>query len=208
MIQVYKWQTGVPSPDLNETLRYMGVRGKMTADARTQALYELMPLVNKGIQRVKDRAVSRGCYAQVPIEIIDDEHLIIIEETVCSKSLARHLKGCHTAFLMAATIGIEVDRLIRTYSRISSADCLAIDAAGSAAVEWVCDELNEMLCDLVSTEGKKLRRRFSPGYGDFPLSYQRSLIKILNLPITIGVTLNDSLMMSPTKSVTAIIGIE
>jgi ribosomal protein L40E len=200
MIQVFKWQTASPVPNLAETLRYMGVRGEPTP--------ELIALAEKGIEKVRAAAVCRGCYARVPIEVPDDRRVIIAGETVITGSLAKHLHGCGEAYLTAATVGIGIDRLIRTTAAVSQAECLAIDAAGSSAAEWVCDELNEELGQTASREGKALRRRFSPGYGDFPLEYQRSFMRLLDLSKNAGITLNDSLLMSPTKSVTAVIGIE
>lgn len=200
MIQIIKWQTGVPSIDKSETLRYMGVRARITP--------ELEALSEKGIRRVTDTAVCRGCYARVPVETLNEAHLTIAGESIESHHLARLLRECNEVFLMAATVGVQVDRLIRATASISPAECLAIDAAGSAAVEWVCDKLNEHLLQLANTEGKTLCKRFSPGYGDVPLEYQKSMSKLLNLPLNLGITLSDSLMMFPTKSVTAIIGIK
>jgi cobalamin-dependent methionine synthase I len=52
-----------------------------------------------------------------------------------------------------------------------------------------------------------LRPRFSPGYGDLPLELQTNLFKVLDCQHFIGLTLNDSMLMSPSKSVTAIVGL-
>lgn len=197
---IIKWQAGTPVIDKKETLRYMGVRAKIT--------HELETLADKGIKRVQNSAICRGCYTRVPFEKLDETHISIAGEVLESRHLARHLCGCNEAFLFAATVGMQVDRLIKATAAISPADSLAIDAAGSAAVEWVCDELNEHLACIIQNEEKSLCRRFSPGYGDFPLSYQNSMSKLLNMPVNLGITLSDSLMMFPTKSVTAIIGIK
>lgn len=51
------------------------------------------------------------------------------------------------------------------------------------------------------------RPRFSPGYGDLPLSAQREIFAVLDCGKRIGLMLNDSLLMSPSKSVTAFVGI-
>ena len=55
-------------------------------------------------------------------------------------------------------------------------------------------------------EGWHLRPRFSPGYGDFPLSCQRELLTLLRAPETIGLTAGESMLLLPTKSVTAVMG--
>ncbi len=200
MRNIIKWQTGAPVIDKKETLRYMGVRTEITP--------ELEALADKGIQKVQDAAICRGLYTRVPLGIIDENHITIDGEIMETRHLGRHLCGCSEAFLFAATVGVQVDRLIKATAAISPAESLAIDAAGSAAVEWVCDELNAYLANLVREEGKSLCIRFSPGYGDVPLSYQKRMSEILNMPTNLGITLSDSLMMFPTKSVTAIIGIK
>ena len=56
-------------------------------------------------------------------------------------------------------------------------------------------------------EGLALRPRFSPGYGDLPLEFQRDFFRILRPQRRIGVTLTDACLMVPSKSVTALVGI-
>ena len=200
MRSIIKWQAGTPVIDKKETLRYMGVRAKITP--------ELEALADIGIKKVQESSICRGLFIRVPLEIIDENHIAIDGEVMETHHLARHLCGCTEAFLFAATVGVQVDRLIKATASLSPAESLAIDAAGSAAVEWVCDELNAYLANLVREEGKSLCIRFSPGYGDVPLSYQKRMSEILNMPQNLGITLSPSLMMFPTKSVTAIIGIK
>ena len=50
--------------------------------------------------------------------------------------------------------------------------------------------------------------RYSPGYGDLPLELQREIIRVLDCGRTIGITLTESLLMQPSKSVTAVIGMK
>ena len=73
---------------------------------------------------------------------------------------------------------------------------------GSAAIEAFCDKLNSSF-----ENAEYLRPRFSPGYGDLPLECQRNIVEFLQTKKNIGMSLTDSLMMVPVKSVTAIIGI-
>jgi hypothetical protein len=82
-----------------------------------------------------------------------------------------------------------------------------LQAAAAALIEEVCDELNEQLRLDAAREGKSLRPRFSPGYGDFRLEHQPELFRILEIQKRIGVTLTGHLLMMPSKSVTAVIGI-
>lgn len=117
-----------------------------------------------------------------------------------SRRLASHLAGCKTAVVFAATVGLEMDRLIAKYSRLSPAMGLMLQAVGTERIE--------ALCDTFCAELKNARPRFSPGYGDLKLSAQRIIFDRLDCPRQIGLTLSDSLIMSPSKSVTAIVGLD
>ena len=84
---------------------------------------------------------------------------------------------------------------------------LALDAAASALTEALCNKLNAELKEQAAAEGKFLRPRYSAGFGDFTLEYQKYFVDILNSPKNIGVALRNGTMMFPTKSVSALIGI-
>ena len=72
----------------------------------------------------------------------------------------------------------------------------------------LCDEINARILREAAKEGLRgMRRRFSPGYGDLPLEMQREVCAVLNMPKEIGVSLTDTLLMTPSKSVTAIVGV-
>jgi len=118
--------------------------------------------------------------------------------------LARHLDGCDRVVVFAATVGMEPDRLIRKYAGVSPTKSLFASAVGSERVEAVCDTF----CETYAKEnGVELVSRFSPGYGDFPLCSQTAFFRALDVTRILGVTLTDSLLMTPTKSVTAVVGI-
>ena len=126
---------------------------------------------------------------------------------VHSKALAYNLRGCRSIILFAATIGIEIDRLIAKYSRISAVKALFFQAIGAERIESLCDAFCKEMRAEAEMKGLFLRPRFSPGYGDFDICYQEPIVRMLNCAKTIGLTLTDSFMMTPTKSVTAVIGI-
>lgn len=119
--------------------------------------------------------------------------------SVESQSLASALSGCGKAIVFAATIGLELDRLLVKYNRISSAKALFLQALGAERVE--------ALCDAFCAEFARAKPRFSPGYGDLPLAFQREVFALLDCERKLGLTLNESLLMSPSKSVTAIMGL-
>ncbi len=51
-----------------------------------------------------------------------------------------------------------------------------------------------------------MRWRFSPGYGDWDVHAQPDLLRLTQAE-TIGVSLTESFMLRPRKSVTAVIGL-
>ena len=107
--------------------------------------------------------------------------------------------------LMAATLGAEVERLVRKAQLTDMTEAMMLDACGSAAIENVCDNL----CgDLAAAFAPRfLTDRFSPGYGDFPLAQQAELFSVLDVTRRIGVTLSPGGLMLPQKSVPALIGV-
>ncbi|MBQ4086818.1 MAG: Vitamin B12 dependent methionine synthase activation subunit [Clostridia bacterium] len=124
-----------------------------------------------------------------------------------SGQLSKNLAGCKRVLLFSATVGAQVDRIIEKYSRVSPASAVIAQAVGTAAVESWCDLFVSSIGTSLQKEPAYLRPRFSPGYGDFALSHQREICQLLDTSRKIGVSLTDSLLMTPTKSVTAVAGI-
>ena len=120
-----------------------------------------------------------------------------------SYDLAKTLKGCNEAYILGVTIGIGADRLISRLAVTSPAESFITDALASAAAESLCEYADNIL----RGEGEK-PFRFAPGYGDMPLSYQPAVLEALNADYTLGIRLNGSLLMTPMKSITAILGIK
>ena len=125
-----------------------------------------------------------------------------------SADLARRLAKCNEAILLTATVGLALDRYIAREGRISPARALCAQALGTERVEALCDAFCEQMNETLHSEGARLTSRFSPGYGDLPLTAQHALFALLSPEKHVGVTLTDTLLMSPTKSVSAITGIE
>lgn len=186
-----------PQFSRNEILRYSGIR---------QETPDMTEIVEECIKEAADKAVYRVCYSEIPIQVKNDEVDFGFAKVV-SSDLSKNLHLCDSAVIFAATAGIELDRLTAKYSRISPAKALIFQGIGAERIECLCDLFNNEISCLKEKEGKFTRPRFSPGYGDLLLEFQKDIFKFLDCPVKIGLTLNDSLLMSPTKSVTAIIGI-
>ena len=121
---------------------------------------------------------------------------------IASKNLCDVLRGCKNALILAITTGIGVDRLLNRLSVTSAAKHFITDAVASAAAESFCDYMDDMLRIDVDKP-----HRFSPGYGDLPLEIQPDLLGVLNASKNAGITINNSLLMTPVKSITAIMGV-
>ena len=123
-----------------------------------------------------------------------------------SRDLSRNLRDCTQAVLFAATLGAQVDRLLGRYGKLDVSRAVVLQAAAASMLETFCDQENERLKAAYAQKGLYLRPRFSPGYGDFPLTCQRPIAAALDLNRRLGVTLTESFLMAPSKSVTAVIG--
>ena len=121
-----------------------------------------------------------------------------------SKALRKNLEGCERAVVFAATLGLDMDRLIAKYAGVKTAKALLFQAIGTERIEALCD----VFCEDLQREYAQVKQRFSAGYGDFSISAQKEIFTMLDCSRQIGLTLNDSLLMSPTKSVTAIVGVK
>lgn len=161
-------------------------------------------LLNDCINEATNVLSYKVCYCQLPITINND----ICDFGVFklkSQNLAANLKDCINVIVMGATVGIELDRLIIKYSHLSPTKALLLQALGAERIEALCDTF---CTDMQNTLKIALKPRFSAGYGDLLLDTQKQIFALLSLPKHIGLTLNNSLIMSPTKSVTAFIGIQ
>lgn len=178
-----------------EVLRYMGCR------APDRATLELM---KKCAEESENNICYKVCYSLLSVEIKGKTCDFGVFKTE-SENLAKNLEGCEKVILFAATIGMGIDRLIARYSRVSPAKAVAFQAIGAERIESLCD----MFCESYRKEtGENLKPRFSPGYGDLPIELQKDIFAVLDLPRKIGISLNDSLLISPSKSVTAFVGIK
>ena len=153
-------------------------------------------------EAVIQSAEPRYAVCRLPISVDEGVAHLGFTKTE-SAALVKSLYGAREVFVVACTLGTEIDRVIGKLSKTSRAEAFIFDAVASAVVEAALDTL-----ELEIGEGLKLAKRFSPGYGDFPLSCQGPLLDFLGAPIHLGIALNDNGMMSPMKTVTAVIGIK
>lgn len=193
--------------DKEEVMRYAGMFKKGHADGITDdALSDMIEIMESCIEEVTPLLTYKVSYRYDTVERTD-EGILLPFNTYSSKDIIKNLAECDEVVLFAATIGIGIDRLITKYSRISPSKALFLQAIGAERIEALCDTFNEEVLCKAKENGKSCARRYSPGYGDLPLLVQKEFMTLLDCSRRIGVTLNESLLMTPSKSVTAIIGI-
>lgn len=193
MKEIFHWND-------RELLRYLGCKNGTVPDQN------LTDLIAQCKQELEQAASPRVIWREYPLCIQDHSIDMTCLQTQ-SKSLERNLKDCERVLLFAATLGSRVDVLLHRYNMIQMSKAVVMQAASVAMLETFCDEQNQKLKEEYEEKGWYLRPRFSPGYGDFPLECQRQIVPALELNKRIGVTLTDSLLMAPSKSVTAVIGV-
>lgn len=183
--------------DINQIKRYMGMGGVDLEGELYETVNECRPLLLANIN-------AKACYLETTVSIsgnVVELEFLKIE----SVNLSKLLRGCEKAVLLVATIGPQVDMLIKKEAIKSKARAVVMNSCAIAAIESYVSEINTMLAN--QYEGMSLRPRYSPGYGDVKLSVQKDLLSVLDSNRKIGVALSDSYLMTPEKSVSAIIGI-
>lgn len=188
-----------------EIYRYLGYRGQIPDEAVSQMIEEVLCELLRVIQ-------PRNLYRCYECRIHNDEIRLLNEAqegTIAfrSQKLADNLAQCDRVILFAATLGIEADKLLQRYEIMNMAKASVLQACGAACMEAYCNLVQEQIREQYYTEGYYLRPRFSPGYGDLALEAQKLIFECLQCSKRLGLTLTDSLLMFPTKSVTAFIGI-
>ncbi len=182
-----------------EILRYLGYRNQVVSDSICSLIEECKQEVGK-IAKPKhiynsfslEQSQGRICFAGIDTK---------------SKSLSNNLRDCDEVIVFGATLGVAVDMLLQKYTKIQVSKAVIMQAVAVSLLEAYCDEVNKQLKEYYLENNRYLRPRFSPGYGDFSLEVQPQIFRILELNKKLGVSLTDRLLMTPTKSITALIGV-
>lgn len=173
----------------NEAVRYLGGAG-------IQLNYRMDRLMDECEKLVLENASPKFLYVIVDLPC---------DEFMQGEDIKNHLVGCEKAVIMCATLGVEIDKLIRINQITDMAKAVVLDSFASVAIEQVCRGVDKLLAE--KYDEYYFTFRFSPGYGDYPIKLQREFLKILDAQRKIGLTTNDNYLLTPSKSVTAIAGL-
>ncbi len=185
-------QARLQEVDKRMALAFLGVRGECSQ--------ELSDCIARAASELLDCAAPRLTYRIFDWSGAAHSQLFPFYE---STDAVRLLHGCDRAVLFAVTLGAAVDARLRRLQVIDMSRALLFDACANAAVETVCNNF----CTDTSVQYGEVTPRFSPGYGDVPISVQAEVAKLLRLPEALGVHLTQSGLLVPQKTVTAIFGI-
>lgn len=184
--------------DLAEALRYLGVKGEPGPE-----LYEEMSAIGDRLVRsVEPRYLYRASRVALGEEGVALEGLGL---TLPGTLARRMLEGCGQAMLLVCTLGAGFEAMLRAEQARSMARAAMLDACGSVWVEAGCAAAEEEIA--AHAPGSYLTDRFSPGYGDLPLDLQGDICAVLDASRRLGLTVTESLLLNPVKSVTAVIGV-
>lgn len=196
----------IPSVDRGEVLRYLGYSGQELGR-------ELEGRLDEQVGRCLEVARPRASLATFDVAgrdaLPDGTPRIELVGTALAlegRSIDEHLHGAVAVGAFAVTVGMGVEAELRRLSLTDRVGQLAFDAAATAAVERAADAAEASLVAEAARRGLFAAGRFSPGYGDLPLSTQSVLLPALDAQRLLGITLSSALLMSPTKSVTALVG--
>ena len=180
----------------DEAYRYMGL-GRNYSNPEFERIY------GECLGEYRKNVFYKGVYRESSLSFGEGDELFFDFCSFKSHDLKRNLEGCKGVIVFAATAGINIDRLLLKYGAYSDLRLMTADCIASSGIECFCDRLNSII-----SEGRETKPRFSLGYGDTQLKYQKDLLSFLDAEKNLGITLNESMMMTPKKSVTAFIGVK
>ncbi|BES65540.1 vitamin B12 dependent-methionine synthase activation domain-containing protein [Gottschalkiaceae bacterium SANA] len=187
---------------IEEVIRYLGYQNNQVDQQTRKRVQEVMQIVEDTIDPRWDfQSFERHEWSKNRVTLRG------LPFCLQGESIAKHLQDASRVFLMAATLGVEAERMLMRMQAISMTDAMILDSCLSTYVEGAADQCQEEIKKLIS-ESEQLTFRFSPGYGDFPLAVHQDMIRSLRWDRTLGITVTSSMMMVPSKSVIAIIGVE
>jgi len=189
--------------DKGQVLRHLGCRDWHQAQAISR---EMDRLVDRMIAECEELITPRYVWEITGLTFAG-QHVEAGGLALPGKDIEAHLQGARSAALLAVTLGGEVDRAIRRYEVRDMTRAVILDAAAGQAVEEACDLVQAEIGKMADRNGLWTGARFSPGYGDFPLEIQPDFLRRLDAARKIGLACTPTLILTPRKSVTAVIGL-
>lgn len=178
--------------------------GDALPDADVQAETERM------ISRVKEILRPQFSFFITKATLDEENNLLTTGYATMDigRIISRQLRGSSAFAFFVATAGMEFENLQEQLK--TEGDMVSIfiaDAMGSVIAEKAADCMELALQQTLASSGLKHTNRFSPGYCGWHVSQQHLLFSHFPTPQPCGITLSESSLMTPIKSVSGIIGI-
>ncbi|MFQ9126363.1 MAG: hypothetical protein ACLR4Z_05655 [Butyricicoccaceae bacterium] len=186
--------------DRREALRYMGYHGAEPDAAVAESLERCAAELQTAVQ-------PKSISARFPLSFIGENTMQIGDLTVTSANLARNLRGCTEVYLMAATLGIGADRLIARASAVRMSDAVILQAVAAASDRDLLRRGERCAAAHGGAGGAVLPSALQSRLRRFSIEHQRDFSRLLDTPRKIGLTVTESCLLAPIKSVTAVIGL-
>ncbi len=123
------------------------------------------------------------------------------------KSMEKLLATSERVTLLACTIGNALeDECDRLKENDEATLAFLLDAVGGWMADYMADQTDDVIVREINRAGFGRTFRFAPGYGDFALSHQRQLLGLVEAE-RIGITLSETSIMHPRKSVSTVISL-
>ena len=169
---------------------------------------EVDAIIDECLEELEQLSEPKASLFVSPITWESPSSFSIGNLNIYSETLGKNLADCKSAVLVGATLSASVDLLLHRYSKLAITKSILMQATAAAYIEAYLNAIEDVLKSELNPEGYTLRPRFSPGFGDFGTEYQEDFLEAVNAKRYLGVSLaNDSAMMTPSKSVTAVMGI-
>lgn len=189
-----------------ETLRYLGY-GKSDAPIELDEVTQTtLNSVFKELQALNVPAPAWGIF---DITCSEEDGRVLFSnrpEIIASHALWDHLKGYPYAAVLAVTLGSAFDNKLKRLMLESPSEAVVYDAAGSALVEIIANRAERHILEEAEDLAAESTFRFSPGYGDLDMCYNKLLLNLLRADKNCGITTTPGFAMAPKKSVVAILG--
>ena len=187
--------------DKSEVLRYLGYHGGEIDEALSEKIEGAMADAQR---------VARPRYLYGYFNLSEDGNALGPNSAVAplpGGDIKRHLAGCKGCYFLAATLGADVERELRKLQATDMSRAVIFDSSADDLIERVCDRAQGEIAAICKSKGLYITDRYSPGYGDLPIEMQGAFVSALDAQRRIGLTASEYHVLTPRKSVTAVIGV-
>jgi len=192
--------------DEREVLRYLQYKDQDIEDDLSDKIKQCIKTTR---EIINPRFIFRK-YKIKKLKLSEEKSEVYLEGsnlTLQSDDIYNLLLECDECILMSATLGLEIEREIRKLTYTDLTKGIIIDACATTAIEEVCDIVQDNIAKKLLKEDKYITYRYSPGYGDLSIEKNVDINNLLNSQKEIGLTVTNSGIMIPRKSVVALIGV-